>query len=96
LKFEGLDERPSVNNLSATLSARHSRGEDAMPFKVIFFRGNDEIGSNVWETKKEAVDQAKMRPLDELTSVIVVDDDTSEIVLTEQAKESKDQVPVVA
>jgi pyrimidine operon attenuation protein/uracil phosphoribosyltransferase len=54
-----------------------------MPFKVIFFRQDTKIGSKVWKTKTEAVAHTERTPLEiEATSVIIVDDDTNEIVFS--------------
>jgi hypothetical protein len=59
-----------------------------MPFRVILFEKNREIGSKVWETKAEAIAHAKMTPLQfEAISAIVVDNDTNEIVFTEHVTE---------
>jgi hypothetical protein len=58
--------------------ARHREGEDAMPYRVIFFEKNREIGSKVWRTKTEAVAHAK-EPQFEVTSAIVVDAGTNEM-----------------
>jgi hypothetical protein len=57
-----------------------------MPYKVIFFEKNREIGSKVWRTKKEAVAHAK-EPQFEVTSAIVVDAGSNEIVFAEKLKE---------
>ena len=64
-----------------------------MPFEVILFRKNETIGSRKCETKTEADAYAKARQSDTI-SVIIVDDDSNEIVFTtEQAKESNAQLP---
>jgi hypothetical protein len=49
-----------------------------MPYRVIFFEKNREIGSKVWRTKTEAVAHAK-EPQFEVTSAIVVDAGTNEM-----------------
>jgi hypothetical protein len=77
---------------SFLLCAPHkaSRGEDAMLYKVIFFKEQTQIGSRAWATKTEAITHAK-EPLfeSEATSVIIVNDDTNEIVFSGQVKEVK-------
>jgi hypothetical protein len=87
--FKALDEYPDKENLLwCALSARHREGEDAMPFRVILFEKNREIGSKVWETEAEAITHAKTTPPQlEAISVIVVDNDTNEIVFTEHVTE---------
>ena len=87
----GLDERWLANNLSPGAWDKALRGEDAMPFKVIFLKGNNEVDSRNCDTKTEAVAYAETwRSLQsERISAIVVDDDSNEIVFTAgQAKES--------
>src|SRR5580700_7804378 len=51
-----------------------------MPYKVISFKKNREIGSKAWRTKTAAVAHAK-EPQFGVTSAIVVDAGTNEIVL---------------
>ena len=72
------------------LVGQASRGEDAMPFKVIFLKGKKEVETRKCETKTEAVAYANARqsvPL-ETVSAIIVDDDSNEIVFTSgQARE---------
>jgi hypothetical protein len=87
----GLDERRSANNLSRGAWQEALQGEDPMPFKVIFLKGNNEVDSRNCDTKTEAVAYAETwRSLQsERISAIVVDDDSNEIVFTAgQAKES--------
>jgi|HubBroStandDraft_1064217.scaffolds.fasta_scaffold38362_3 hypothetical protein len=57
-----------------------------MPYKVIFFEKNREIGSKVWRTKAEAVAHAK-EPQFEVTSAIVLDLGSNEIVFGEKLRE---------
>ncbi len=59
-----------------------------MPFKVIFFERDIEIGASVWETRAKALAYAKTpAPHTEATSVVVVDDDTNEIVFSGHVKD---------
>jgi hypothetical protein len=62
-----------------------------MPYRVILLKGNEEIGSKTCETRTEAA--AYVRGWQsfrrETISAIIVDEDSSEIVLpTEQANDS--------
>src|SRR5271156_4443941 len=66
--------------LSCALGARHREEEDVMPYRVILFEKNREIGSKVWRRKTEAVAHAQ-EPRVEVTSAIVVNVGTNEIVL---------------
>jgi hypothetical protein len=91
MNLDGLDECSGANNVFVRCLAQGiARGEDAMPFKVIFLKGNNEVDTRRCETKTEAVAYAEARRSfqPETVSAIIVDDDSNEIVFTTgQAKE---------
>jgi hypothetical protein len=65
-------------------------GEDAVPYKVILFKKDIEIGSRECETRTEALAYAEARQSfqPDRTSVIVIDDDHQIVFTTPPAKDS--------